>query len=228
MRKRLLLVGIMSSTLFAGDLEGVIHLKTSVPKKKVIQMAADPICVQKNKGKKIFFEDVVVSDRNTLANVFVYLKEGVTRQNAGPDKTQPVVLDQRGCVYIPHVWGVRVNQPFTILNSDPTLHNVHSLAKINTNFNVGMATPGQKTEKIFSKAEVMIRIKCDVHGWMNTYVGVLDHSFFQVTGLDGRFLLGNVPEGEYTIAAWHEKFGEQTQKISISKNTPSPPLTFSF
>lgn len=91
---------------------------------------------------------------------------------------KPVLLDQKGCTYIPHVWGVFVNQAFTILNSDPTMHNVHSLAKNNPNFNAGMALAGQKIEKKFSKPEVMIRIKCDVHGWMNTYVGVMDPPLF--------------------------------------------------
>jgi hypothetical protein len=224
----LLLLIIPLQTLASSSIQGVISLKSSVPKKKVIQMAADPICVQQNKGKKIFFEDVVVSDQGTLANVFVYLKEGVQGQTVSEQSPTPVVLDQRGCVYIPHVWGVRVNQPFTILNSDPTLHNVHSLAKLNSNFNIGMATPGQKIEKKFTKPEVMIRIKCDVHGWMNTYVGVLDHPFYSVTTLNGKYEITGVPAGDYTLAAWHEKLGEKTQSLKITTPAPSTSIDFFF
>lgn len=204
-----------SQLLRAGDVQGEVNLLSKAPKRKVIRMNADPVCVKQNKGKSVYFEDIVVGEKNRLAHVFVYLKEGSKIAPKSPQKPDPVTLDQRGCIYIPHVWGVLVNQPFTILNSDPTLHNVHSLAKQNANFNVGMAIQGQKIEKKFAKPETMIRIKCDVHPWMGTYVGVMDHPYFVTTDLKGSFEFKQIPSGTYTLVSWHEKLGEKTQTIKV-------------
>lgn len=227
---RLILISSLtfSASLFPAELSGVVTLTKPVGKRSVIQMQADAICVKQHGGKKVFSEDVVISDKGTVANVFIYLKSGVKPSNGGVEKTEPIVLDQRGCQYIPHVWGVRVQQPFTILNSDPTLHNVHSLAKLNPNFNVGMSAQGQKIEKKFTKPEVMVRIKCDVHGWMYTYVGVMDHPYFAVTDLSGKFLLKNVPPGEYQLAAWHEKLGEKIESIIVTPTEAARKIDFSF
>ena len=122
---------------------------------------------------------------------------------------------------------MRVGQPLVILNSDPTLHNIHAMPKGNTEFNTGQPIQGMKTMHTFDKPEVMVPFKCDVHGWMNAYVGVLDHPYFAVTGPDGSFTLKGLPPGTYTIEAWHEKLGTQTTQVTLgAKETKDANFTF--
>jgi hypothetical protein len=131
------------------------------------------------------------------------------------------------CRYTPHVFGVRVGQPLDITNSDPTLHNIHATPKNNAEFNQGQPIQGMKTTKTFTTPEVMVPFKCDVHGWMNAYVGVLDHPYFATTGTDGKFSLKSLPPGTYTIEAWHERLGAQTQSVTIgAKETKEVNFTF--
>ena len=122
---------------------------------------------------------------------------------------------------------MRVNQPLQIINSDPTLHNIHALPKANKEFNNGQPIQGMKMTHTWETKEVMVPFKCDVHGWMNAYVGVLDHPYFAVTGKDGKFDLKTVPPGTYTIEAWHEKLGAMTQSVTVgAKETKE--ITFTF
>ena len=201
---------------FAGSLTGSVHFTKPAPKAAEIKMAADPVCAKENAGKKVMDESVVVNGNKTLANVFVYVKEGMKKEGIPAAPTTPVKFDQNGCRYTPHVVGVRVGQPFQIINSDAVLHNVHSMAKTNAPFNMGMATKGQTLDKKFTKPETMVKIKCDVHGWMNAYVGVLDHPYFAVTDAQGSFNIEGLPAGEYTIEAWHEKLGTKTEKVKVA------------
>jgi hypothetical protein len=131
------------------------------------------------------------------------------------------------CRYHPHVFGMRVNQPLTIVNSDPTLHNIHAIPKANKEFNNGQPIQGMKMTHTWETKEVMVPFKCDVHGWMNAYVGVLDHPYFQVTGKDGKFDLKTVPPGTYTIEAWHEKLGAMTQSVTLGPKATKE-ITFTF
>jgi uncharacterized protein (DUF2141 family) len=119
-------------------------------------------------------------------------------------------------------------QSLDILNSDPTLHNIHSLPEKNEQFNLGMPVQGMKYTKKFDKPEVMIRIKCDVHGWMGAYCGVLPHPFFAVSAADGSFTIKDLPAGTYTIEAWHEKLGTQKSKVTVgASDTQSASFKFS-
>jgi plastocyanin len=170
----------------------------------------------------------MVGGGGELQNVFVYVKDGLgDRTFTAP--TGPVVLDQKGCRYHPHVFGIMVGQPMQILNSDPTLHNIHATpaAGQNAEFNTGQPIQGMKTDHTFTKKEVMVPFKCDVHSWMNAYVGVLDHPYFATTGGDGAFALNKLPPGTYTIEAWHEKLGTQTQSVTIGPKE-SKEITFTF
>lgn len=110
---------------------------------------------------------------------------------------------------------MQVNQLLLIVNSDPTLHNIHAIPQVNRGFNVAQPRRGMKSERTFTRPEVMIRVKCDVHPWMASYIGVLDHPYYSITGGDGAATLKNIPPGEYIIAAWHERYGEQEQRIMI-------------
>ena len=210
----LVAVSFLSSFAYAGALSGSVKTTKPAPKAEAIKMSADPVCAKENAGKQVMKEDVVVGAGGTLANVFVYVKEGVKSPPAAP--ATPVSFDQKGCTYTPHVFGIRVGQPLKIINSDPVLHNVHSMAKSNAGFNMGMATKGQVIEKKFTKPEVLVKIKCDVHGWMTAYVGVVDHPYFAVTDKQGNFSIDGLPAGEYTVEAVHEKFGAKTAKVTVT------------
>jgi hypothetical protein len=209
----------------AGDVKGTVTLTGAAPKNEPIRMNADPICVKQATGPQSQ-ETFMVSGDGKLANVFVYVKDGLGNYIYDPP-APGTMLDQKGCRYIPHVFGVRVGQPIEIVNSDPTLHNIHATPKSNAEFNNGQPIQGMKMTHTFKAKEVMVPFKCDVHGWMNAYVGVLDHPYFAVTKEDGSFELKGLPPGTYTIEAWHEKLGATTQSVTIGAKE-SKEVSFSF
>jgi hypothetical protein len=207
----------------AGSVSGMVRLEGNPPALPAIQMAADPTCQAQHKTP-VRVMDVVVGPTGELANVFVYIKD---YRGAAPAPSSPAVLDQKGCLYIPHVFGVQVGQPLQIRNSDPTLHNIHALAKVNPEFNEGQPVQGMVSTKKFARPEVMIRVKCDVHAWMNSYLGVLPHPYFGTSNNQGSFNIANVPPGTYTLEAWHEKYGTQTQQVTIGPKE-SKQVSFTF
>jgi len=210
----------------AGDIKGSVVLDGAAPMNAAIKMNADPVCVQRNKTPQFQETYTVGSDGKSLANVFVYVKDGLGNY-VYDTPTEPATIDQKECRYHPHVFGMRVGQPLLIINDDPTLHNIHALPKSNTEFNTGQPIQGMKMTHTFDKPEVMVPFKCDVHGWMNAYVGVLDHPYFAVSDMDGKFELKTLPPGTYTIEAWHEKLGTQQQKVTIGqKETKEIDFTF--
>ncbi len=211
-------------TSTAGDVKGMAMLEGTAPKNEPIRMNADPVCVKANTSPQ-FQATYSVSDGH-LANVFVYVKDGLGNY-IYDTPTEPAKIDQHDCRYHPHVFGIRVGQPLEILNSDPTLHNIHALPKNNQEFNTGQPIQGMKTTHTFTAKEVMVPFKCDVHGWMNAYIGVLDHPYFATTDKDGKFELKSLPPGTYTIEAWHEKLGAMTQSVTLGqKETKEVNFTF--
>jgi plastocyanin len=189
-----------------------------------IQMSADPVCVELHPTTP-HTEFVIAGDGGGLKNVFVYVKTGIEGTFPVPD--EPVVLDQRGCVYEPHVFGLRAGQTLSVRNSDDTLHNIHAMPEKNKEFNVGQPVQGLTTERVFEVPEVMVPFKCDVHKWMNAYAGVVAHPYFAVTDADGRFRIENLPKGDYVIEAWHERFGTQEVSVSVGEDETGP-INFSF
>jgi len=208
----------------AGEISGVVSFDGVAPKNEGIKMNADPVCVKENPTPQT--QETYEVDNGKLANVFVYVKDGLGNYSYDPP-AGTVTIDQMGCRYHPHVFGMRVGQPLEILNSDPTLHNIHALPKNNSEFNNGQPIQGMKMTHTFDKPEVMVPFKCDVHGWMNAYVGVLPHPYYAVTKDDGKFELANVPPGTYTIEAWHEKLGPMTQSVTLGQKETKE-ITFSF
>ena len=207
----------------AGTIAGKVTFMGTPPPSETISMSSDPRCV--NAGAKT--ETVIVAGDGSLQNVFVYVKDGLGNLKF-PVPATALVLDQKGCQYRPHVFGVQVGQPIEILNSDNTLHNIHAWPQANSEFNKGQALQGMKDTHVFSVREVMVPFKCDVHRWMNSFVGVVDHPFFAVTGADGSFQLQGLPPGTYTIEAWHEKFGTKTASVTIgAKESKDVAFTFS-
>ena len=213
-------------TATAGDVKGVAMLDGVAPTNLAIKMNADPVCIKENKSPQFQETYQVGSDGKSLANVFVYVKDGLGNY-VFDTPTGSAKIDQKECRYHPHVFGMRVNQPLEIVNSDPTLHNIHALPKDNAEFNNGQPIQGMKMTHTFDKPEVMVPFKCDVHGWMNAYVAVLNHPYFMVTDKDGKFDLPNLPPGTYTLEAWHEKLGTQTATVTIGAKE-SKDVTFTF
>jgi plastocyanin len=206
--------------------KGVAVIDGTAPKNEAIKMNADPVCVKNAKGPQNQETYMVAADGKSLGNVFVYVKDGLGNY-VFDTPTESAKIDQNGCHYSPHVFGMRVGQPLEIMNSDPTLHNIHAMPKANSEFNNGQPIQGMKMSHTFDKQEVMVPFKCDVHGWMNAYVGVMSHPYFAVTDKDGKFDLPNLPPGTYTIEAWHEKLGAQTASVTIAAKE-SKDVTFTF
>ena len=218
--------GLKVDTATAGDVKGVVTIDGMPGKNEPIRMNADPVCVKENTTPQFQETFVVGSDGKSLGNVFVYVKDGLGNY-VYDTPTEAAKIDQMNCRYHPHVFGMRVGQPLEILNSDPTLHNIHALPKGNKEFNTGQPIQGMKTTHTFEGKEIMVPFKCDVHGWMNAYVGVLDHPYFATTGDDGKFELKTLPPGTYTIEAWHEKLGASTQSVTLGPKE-SKEVTFTF
>ncbi len=216
----------LSHPAWAASVKGSVAFAGAAPAPKTVNMAADPTCAALHKTPQPD-EDLVVNSNNTLKNVFVYVKTGLEGKTF-PAPAEPVSFDQNGCHYVPHVVGVMVGQPFQIINSDSTLHNVHSLAKESKQFNLGMPIKGMKIKKTFEKPEIMAKVKCDVHPWMHAYVGVLSHPFYAVSGDDGSFEIKDLPPGKYTLEAWQETLGTKTVEITVPDSGDTAPVQFSF
>ncbi|MBI2095418.1 MAG: hypothetical protein HYT89_04570 [Candidatus Omnitrophica bacterium] len=198
----------------AAGITGKVSLEGQPPVSEAIKLDADPNCKMMHPDG-LTADQVLVNSDGTLQNAFIYVKEGLEGKTFEAPK-EPVAFDQKGCQYHPKVFGIRVNQPLEILNSDDTLHNVHALPKNSKEFNLGMPIKGMKLKKTFDKPEVMIKIKCEVHPWMAAYAGVLDHPYFGVSGEDGSFQIKDLPPGNYVLEAWHEKYGAQTQAVTVA------------
>ncbi|MCH9651085.1 MAG: hypothetical protein K0U98_22875 [Deltaproteobacteria bacterium] len=204
---------LMASVAQAGSVTGKVTYDDRVPKLKPISMGADPSCASKHDGP-VYPEVLVIGDNNALANVFVQVKNPPAGNHSTPSK--PVVIDQKGCLYEPHVAGVMVGQPIQFRNSDGILHNVHGLPKENREFNIGMPPTLKEKDQVLNKPEPFFKVKCDVHPWMNSYVAVMTHPYFSVSGKDGSFNIPDLPAGTYEIEAWHEKLGTKKASITVA------------
>jgi len=207
------------------SIHGIVHFEGTAPARGKVQMSADPVCQQQH-ADAMLSEEVVVNADGTLKNVAVYVTEGLSGAHAAP--TTPVTLDQAGCWYQPHVFGIQANQPLEIVNSDATLHNVNAKPTANPPFNIAQPVKGMKMTKKFTKPEVGVKFKCNVHPWMSAYAVVLDHPFFSVTDASGAFTISGVPAGTYTIEAWHESYGTQTQQVTVSDGGAPASADFTF
>ena len=197
-------ISVLAAAPNAGIISGRVRLTGKPHGNPVIRMAVDPMCRKAAGGARRFNEIVLTDHDGGLANVFVKLQGTFPRTPVPP---APVTIDQRACTYIPRVVGARIGQVLEARNSDPLLHNVHSHSIGANTFNVGQPVAGL-VFRVPLKAETgMLRISCDVHRWMTTYVGVVDHPYFAVTGRDGRFTIAGVPTGTYTLVSWHERYG---------------------
>ncbi len=209
-----------------GTITGKVTFTGAAARNPAIDMSEEAACKAKYTTAPTE-ENVVAGPANALANVFVYVSAGVPAGQTFTAPATPVVLDQSGCRYHPHVFGVMVGQPVEIRNSDPVLHNIKAVAKKNRPFNVSQPNAGMKMSRTFSAPEVMVNLQCNVHGWMNAWVGVRPDPFFAVSGTNGSFTIKDLPPGTYTIEAWHEKFGTRTATVTIAgTETKTANITF--
>ena len=225
----MLIIFLLVNFGFSGDIKGKIKFDGKAPKMKPLRMDADPVCVA-NSDIKPRKEWLVLDENNGVKNVLVYVKEsksGSLSKNYDTPK-EAAVIDQKGCVYVPHVLGVMVGQQLDILNSDGTLHNIHALPKVNKEFNKAMPRSKKQMSVKFDKVEAPFKIKCDVHPWMGAFLGVFDHPYFAVTGPDGSFSIKDVPDGTYKAVAWQEKFNKRTLSQNVTVKGGKATLNFTF
>lgn len=193
----------------AGSISGVVSFKGAPPKLKPLDMTQDPGCPSSPQPP-----EAVVVNGGKLANVFVYIKEGLP-QGTFAVPSEPVVLNQKGCRYNPHMLGIMAGQQIKILNSDTADHNIHDMPSNNPPFNESQMPTSKPVLKNFTNPEMMIPVQCNQHPWMRAYINVMSHPYFAVSAADGSFSIKNLPPGEYTLAAVHEKFGGQTLKVKV-------------
>ena len=207
-------------------LGGSVVFRGTPPEAVPVDMRSDDYCEGAHQGLAVPRQDLLVGPDGGLENVLVFVREGLS-QSSWPVPTESAVLDQVGCIYQPRVLPLRTGQELLIRNSDETMHNVHVHSKANSSFNIGQPFKGIEARRIFENSEMVIRVACDIHGWMEGVIAVFDHPFFAVTGADGRFELGDLPEGEYVLEAWHATLGSQTARVTVGPGAAAE-VTFEF
>jgi len=200
----------------ASTVHGKVLYKGAKPARQIIDMGSDAACSKLHAGHPVYDDPVMVGKGGGLANAFVYIQSGLEGKTFEPPK-EPVILDQSGCMFVPRIIAIRNAEPLEVKNSDPVGHNIHPMPQNNREWNEEQQPNTPPVEHKFARREVMIPVKCNIHNWMRAYIGVMEHPYFAVTGADGTFEWHNVPPGEYVIAVWHEKLGEQTLKMHVAR-----------
>jgi plastocyanin len=209
----------------AGKLSGTVKFTGKKAPSKVISMDAEEAC-QKLHQRPVREETVITGKDGSLANVFVYIKSGLEGKIFEPPK-EAVMMDQRGCMFVPRVVAVRAGQTIAVKNSDPVSHNIHPRPRNNREWNQQQSPGAPDLARRFARSEVMIPVRCNVHSWMKSYIGVMEHPYFAVTGEAGAFEWAAVPPGDYVVAAWHEILGEQTGSVKLQpRGDQAVSLTF--
>lgn len=212
------------AALGTATINGVVTFEGTPPANPTIDMAEEPFCAQRHEGQPV--DPVVSVQDGMLANVFVRVTAGLP---AGPypKPGEKAVIDQVGCLYTPRVVGVMAGEPLEIRNSDSLSHNIKAVPTENRPFNVSQPRAGMTRDHVFNTPEVMVPLECNVHGWMNAWVGVVDHPYFDTSGEDGSFSISGLPAGSYTIEAWHETLGTRTMEVEVAEGG-SVSVTFTY
>ena len=222
--KILLISSIILSVLNAGTLKGHVKYSGKAPKKKKLRMDADPVCGSSH-SSPVYSENFKMAADGSMEDALVWLKNV---SYTGGTPSSPAILDQKGCIYMPHVFGMMAGQDLLIKNSDATLHNIHSMPKKNKEFNFAMPKVVKTKKAKFDSSEDPFYIKCDVHPWMKTWVLVSDHPYFAVTDSDGKYEIKGVPAGTYEVVCWQEKFKKKAIVETITVGDGEVTKNFTF
>lgn len=218
----------------SAGISGTVTYAGEPPRRRPLDTEADPACAEMHMDEPLLSDEKVVGEDGGVNWAFAYVKNPPEKDYPVPET--PAVLDQVGCRYTPHVMGARAEQTLDIRNSDETTHNVRSFSNrrfdgkiINTNFNFGQPGPGVR-QQVFENPEMAIKIKCDIHPWMQSYVFAMEHPYFDTTNADGRFVIptDGLPAGEYTVVVWHEAWGELEQTVTLPEDGASAEVNFEF
>ena len=211
-----------ASVPLTATISGTVTYTGTPPRMRPIDMAKEPTCAAQHTTPAMT-ENVMTGPGNTVQNVVVYISAGAAPT---PVPTTVARYDQKGCTYIPHVLVMQAGQPLEIVNSDRTSHNIHPLATVNAEWNKSTPPGSPPIEAKYDKPE-MIAVKCNIHPWMHGYFAVLPTTHYAVSGADGTFSMAGLPPGTYTLTAWHERFGTQTQQVTVGAGDP-PRVSFVF
>ena len=230
MNKAVLLAALTTCICSAAraDVTGHVKLDGKPPEMRTIDMSGQKECAAQHPDP-VTEETVVVGEAGELKNAVVSLKKDDDQEIAGePAVTKdPAVLDQKGCMFEPHVLTMRAGQTLIIKNSDPFAHNTHTQSTVNSPFNMGMPTANAGEKALDQpKAPETFKVKCDLHPWMTGWIAVFDHPYFAVTGDDGTFVIKGLPDGTYTLEAWHERYGVKTAKVIVKDGNATADFTF--
>jgi plastocyanin len=204
-----------SASAGSASVKGTVTFTGTAPAAKRINMAADPSCAKQHAAPALM-QEVETDKKGDLQDVIVFISDGLGDRTFDTP-TQGVVIEQKGCLYEPHVLAMQANQQLEVVNADPVMHNIHPMPSNNREWNKA-EVPGSKIDESFPRAELAIPVKCNLHPWMRGYIAVFKHPYFMVTGKDGSFDLSNLPPGSYSLTAWHEKLGTMTQQVTVGAN----------
>jgi plastocyanin len=218
----LLVAVVAPSLMFAGSISGKITYTGTPVKQKPIDMSKEPSCAKQH-ATPVTTETIVTGAGNTLQNVVVYISAGADDANA---PSQAVTFTQKGCQYLPHVIALHTGQELKVENADQTSHNIHPLAKVNREWNKSQPPGSPAIQEKFDQPE-FISVKCNIHPWMHGWFVVLKTNHVSISGDDGGFKLPDLPAGKYTVTAWHEDYGTQTQEVTIA-GSETKSIDFSF
>ena len=198
----------------AGSVHGFVRYTGHRTPPRLVDLSADPACAALH-TRRSFEDSLLVTPKGLVANAFVYIDKGLEGKTfAAP--SAPVIMDQRGCWFRPHVLGIQTGQVLQVINSDPVTHNIHPVAAINREWNHSQGPGDPPLSRRFARREIMVPVKCNIHGWMHAFLGILEHPYFSVTPDDGSFSIPDLPPGTYTLSIWHEKLGRQSQQITVT------------
>jgi plastocyanin len=218
--------GATVDTSTAGTVSGTVKLDGKAPALRPINMSAEPYC-QKSHQSPVVPPEVVTGASDALANVVVYVKSDDLNKYSFSTPSQPVPLDQQGCMYDPHIIALMAGQTLEVKNNDQTTHNIHPMPKDNREWNKSQPPGASPIVDSFARPEMAIPVKCNVHPWMKSYIFVFKNPYYAVTSKDGKFEIKNLPPGTYTIEAWQEKYGTQDQTVTIGPKE-SREVSFTF
>ncbi len=208
----------------AAGVSGKVSFDGKAPKAVRINMSAEPDCKKLHKAT-VHAQQVVVNENGTLQNVFVWVKTGLEGKKF--EVTKNGSLNQKGCIYRPHVVAMQAGGTISVSNGDPLTHNVHPLPKVNREWNKSQTSGASDIKRKFARQEIMLPVKCNIHPWMRAYINVVSHPFFAVTGEDGSFEIPGLPPGTYTVEAKHEKYGDQEMSVTLG-DSESKEVDFTF